>query len=292
MLFRIGLFLLTNLAVLIVLSLVMSIFGISTHSGGDINLIGTLIFSAIIGFTGSFISLALSKWIAIKTTGATVITNPTNSTEAWLVGTVHELARKANIGLPDVAIYPSNDPNAFATGMNKNKALVAVSTGLLNKLTQDEVKAVLAHEVAHIENGDMVTMTLIQGVVNTFVVFFARLVGHFIDKVLLGNREGQGFGYFVTVIAAEIVFGILASTIVFWFSRRREFRADAGAARLYNSQSMINALRRLSQPAQEEPSKATAVLAISGKASKFGRLFMSHPPINERIAALESNRLV
>lgn len=292
MLFRIGLFLLTNLAVLIVLSLVMSIFGISTHSGGDINLMGTLIFSAIIGFTGSFISLALSKWIAIKTTGSRVITNPANNQEAWLVGTVHELARKANIGLPDVAIYPSNTPNAFATGMNKNKALVAVSTGLLNSLSQDEVKAVLAHEVAHIENGDMVTMTLIQGVVNTFVVFFARLVGHFVDRVILGNREGQGLGYFVTVIAAELVFGILASTIVCWFSRRREFRADAGAARLYNTQSMINALRRLSQPAQEEPSKATAVLAISGKASKFGKLFMTHPPIIERIYALENNRQV
>lgn len=288
---RIGLFLLTNLAVLVVLGIVINLFGLQSYTNGQMNLPQMLIICAVVGFTGSFISLALSKWMALRSVNGRKIENPSSHSERWLVSTVHELARKANIGLPEVAIYDSPDANAFATGMNKNKALVAVSTGLLSQMNEDEVKAVLAHEVAHITNGDMVTMALIQGVVNTFVMFAARLVGNFIDKAILGNRDGQGIGYFVSVIVCEIVFGIAASTIVLWFSRRREFRADAGSAQLYNTQAMVSALRKLQRIHEpEQTPKQMEVFAISGQKARFGKLFMSHPPLEERIAALENIR--
>lgn len=280
------LFFATNMAILLVLSVVLSIFGISGRSGQSME--SLLLFCAIFGFAGSFISLALSKWMALRSTGAQVIKTPQNPREKWLLDTVAELARKAEIGMPDVAMYHSDDPNAFATGMNKNSALVAVSTGLLSRMSQEEVKAVLAHEVSHIQNGDMVTLTLIQGVVNTFVMFFARLVGAAIDKAVLGNKEGNGIGYYASVFVLEIVFGFLASMIVMWFSRQREFRADSGAAHLYNPQSMIAALRAL-QGSQNELPKNMKVFGIGGgKHSGLMALFSSHPPIEERIKALSN----
>jgi len=290
---RIGLFLLTNLAVLVVLGIVINVFGLQSYTNGQMNLPQMLAICAVVGFTGSFISLALSKWLALRSVNGRKIENPTTPSERWLVSTVHELARKAHIGLPEVAIYDSPDANAFATGMNRNKALVAVSTGLLQQMSEEETTAVLAHEVAHIANGDMVTMALIQGVVNTFVMFAARIVGNFVDKAILGNRDGQGIGYFVSVIVCEIVFGIAASVIVLWFSRRREFRADAGSALLYKPQAMVAALRRLQRIHEPVATpKQMEVFAISGQKARFGKLFMSHPPLEERIAALETTRTV
>ncbi|MGM0516132.1 MAG: protease HtpX [Pseudomonadota bacterium] len=294
---RIGLFLLTNLAVIVVLMIVWfvlsSVFGLGRtmdYQAGTINLTSTLVLAAVFGFGGSLISLFISKWMAKKSVGAQVIETPSNEGERWLVETVQRQAREAGIGMPEVAIYDSPEINAFATGASRNKALVAVSTGLLSSMTRDEAEAVLGHEVGHIANGDMITLTLIQGVVNTFVIFFARIVGFFVDRVLLKNEEGPGIGFFVTTIAAEIVFGILASTIVMWFSRQREFRADDAGARLAGREKMIAALERLKlnyDRPSDMPAQMTA-FGIFGRGGNFGRLFMSHPPLDERIAALRA----
>ncbi|WP_017524260.1 protease HtpX [Pusillimonas noertemannii] len=289
---RIFLFLMTNLAVLVVLSVTMSIFGVGrflTENGMDLGQL--LIFSALVGFTGSIISLLMSKWMAKRSTGARVIDPqaPANSRERWLVDTVHQLADRAGIGHPEVAIY-EGAPNAFATGAFKNNALVAVSTGLLQSMTEEEVAAVLGHEVAHVANGDMITLTLIQGVVNTFVIFLARVVGYFVDRAVLKNdRDGVGIGYFVTVIVCEIVFGILASIIVAWFSRQREFRADAGSAKLLGAREpMIRALARLGGVQAGELPKNFEAAGISGGRS-IGALFATHPPIEVRIQALQAS---
>jgi len=289
---RILLFLGTNVAVLVVLAIVMRLLGLESYLNeqGGINLTSLLVFSAVIGFTGSFISLAASKWIAKWSTGARVIEQPSNPTETWLVETVSRHARTAGIATPEVAIFDSPDPNAFATGARRNSALVAVSAGLLNSMQKNEVDAVIAHEVAHIANGDMVTMTLIQGVLNTFVIFLSRLVGFFVDRVILKNDRGYGLGYFVTSIVAQIVFGALASIIVMWFSRQREYRADAGGARMAGSVNMIAALERLKSV--HEPAglpKQLQAFGISGGVRQgLGRLLLSHPPLDERIAALRS----
>ncbi|MCQ9615647.1 protease HtpX [Paenalcaligenes niemegkensis] len=286
---RILLFLATNMAVMLVLSFSMNVLGIGRYLTAEgINPGSLLVFSAIIGFTGAIFSLLISKWMAKRSTGARVIDPqaPSSPQEAWLVDTVHQLADRAGIGRPEVAIY-DGAPNAFATGAFKNDSLVAVSTGLLQSMSEEEVMAVLGHEVAHIANGDMVTLTLIQGVVNTFVIFFARLVGYFVDRVLLKNERGFGIGYYVTTIACEIVFGLLASIIVAWFSRRREFRADAGSAQLLGSGTpMIRALARLGNVEAGELPKAFESSGISGGRS-LGALFASHPPIEQRIAALK-----
>ena len=287
---RIILFIATNLAVMVVLSIVLSLLGIG-RPGSSTSLGSLLAFSAVVGFTGSIISLLMSKPMAKWSTGARVIEQPQNSTEQWLVATVHGLADKAGIGRPEVAIY-EGDANAFATGAFKNDALVAVSTGLLQSMNKEEVEAVLGHEVAHIANGDMVTLTLIQGVVNTFVVFLARIVGGIVDNMLNKDEErrGPGIGYMVTVFVCEIVFGIVASMIVAWFSRQREFRADAGSARLLgNSMPMQHALARLGGV---HPGELPQGMAASGITSPSGwaALFSSHPPIEERIAALQQLR--
>jgi heat shock protein HtpX len=290
---RIVLFLATNLAVLLVLSLVLNVLGIGRGvSAAGINVGQLLVFSAVVGFTGSIVSLLMSKPMAKWSTGAHVIDNPSNSTELWLVNTVRQLAERAQIGMPEVAVY-EGEPNAFATGAFKNSALVAVSTGLLASMNREEIEAVLGHEISHVSNGDMVTLTLIQGVVNTFVVFLARVVGFFVDKVLLrGNDErGPGIGYRVTVFVCEIVFGLVASIIVAWFSRQREFRADAGSARLLGSaRPMQNALARLGGMQPGELPSSMAASGISGGASGWGALFATHPPMEQRIAALNNLR--
>ncbi len=245
---RILLFLLTNIAVLVVLSIVLRLLGVDRildESGTNLNMYNLLIFAAVFGFGGSLISLAMSKWMAKRLTGAQVIASPRNTAEIWLVDTVKKQATMAGIGMPEVAIFDSAAPNAFATGMNKNKALVAVSSGLLRAMNREEVEAVLGHEITHVANGDMITLTLIQGVVNTFVIFFSRVVGHFVDRVILKNEEGHGLGFFLTTIIAQIIFGILASIIVLWFSRQREYRADAGGAKLAGTPNMIAALEAL-----------------------------------------------
>ncbi|WP_338765551.1 protease HtpX [Massilia sp. METH4] len=287
---RIILFIATNLAVMLVLSIVLSLLGIGRPgAGGQLEMGGLLAFSLVVGFTGSIISLLISKPMAKWTTGARVIDAPQNSTEQWLLATVQGLAQRAGIGMPEVAVY-DGEPNAFATGAFKNSALVAVSTGLLQSMNREEVEAVLGHEVAHIANGDMVTLTLIQGVVNTFVVFFARIVGFFVDKVLLRNEDSRGPGYMITVFVCEIVFGLLASIIVAWFSRQREFRADAGSARLLGSTApMQNALARLGGM---EPGGLPQNMAASGISGGGGwsALFSTHPPFEERIAALQALR--
>jgi heat shock protein HtpX len=285
---RIVLFLVTNLAVMLVLSVTLSVLGVNrflSGSGLDVGML--VVFSAVVGFTGSFISLLMSKPMAKWSTGAHVIETPQGGDEQWLVNTVRRLAEKAGIGMPEVAVY-EGEPNAFATGAFRNSALVAVSTGLLQSMTKEEIEAVLAHEVAHVANGDMVTLTLIQGVVNTFVVFLARIVGYFVDKTVFRTERGIGPGYYITVVVCEIVFGILASIIVFWFSRQREFRADAGsAAYLGSPRPMVAALRRLGGL---EPGALPKSFQSSGISDKpgFMSLFSSHPPIEERIAALES----
>jgi heat shock protein HtpX len=287
---RIALFLATNLSILIVLGIVLNLTGahrFMTEEGLDLQVL--LVFSAIIGFGGAFISLLISKPIAKFTTKAKVIDPeaPANAREAWLLKTVHQFADKAQIGRPEVAIY-EGAPNAFATGAFKNSALVAVSTGLLQTMTEEEVAAVLGHEVAHIANGDMVTLTLIQGVLNTFVVFFARIVGYFVDKVILKNDRGLGIGYFAAVIISEIIFGLLASIIVAWFSRQREFRADEGAARLMQTREpMIKALARLGNMNPGELPRSFEAAGISGGRG-FSALFSTHPPIEQRIAALRA----
>lgn len=288
---RVLLFLSTNLAVIVVLGIVTRLLGLDawfTQQG--INYSALLIFAAIFGMGGAFISLLISKWSAKRMTGARVIEQPRNEIETWLVGTVRRQAQQAGIGMPEVAIFDSPQPNAFATGSNKNKALVAVSSGLLANMNRDEIEAVLGHEVSHVANGDMVTLMLIQGVVNTFVIFAARVVGYLVDSALRGNREGGGIGmgYFVTTIIAEILFGILASIVVMWFSRYREFRADQGGAQLAGRHKMIAALQRLQQGQQGALPDQLAAFGIKGAMGKgFRRLFMSHPPLAERIAALQ-----
>jgi len=287
---RILLFLATNVAVMLVLSLTASLLGVNRFlTANGLNLGMLLVFAALMGFGGAFISLLISKPIAKWSTGARVITQPANATERWLVDTVAAQAQRAGIGMPEVAVY-EGAPNAFATGATKNSSLVAVSTGLLQSMTQEEVEAVLAHEVAHIANGDMVTLTLIQGVVNTFVIFLARIVGYFVDSMLRKNdneSSGPGIGYMVTVIVCEILFGILASIIVAWFSRQREFRADRGAAKIIGRpQPMIAALRRLGGLEEGALPKNMAAFGISGKGALA--LFSSHPPIESRIAALQA----
>jgi heat shock protein HtpX len=289
------LFVATNIAVLLVLSISASILvrmlGIQEMPGG-LNLQSLVIFAAVIGFGGSFISLAMSKWMAKRATGATVIEQPRNSTEQWLIETVRRQAKQAGIGMPEVAVYEAPDVNAFATGMSRNSALVAVSTGLLNAMDKDEAEAVLGHEITHVSNGDMVTLALIQGVLNTFVIVLSRVIGYFVDRVILKNERGAGIGFFVSSLVAQIVLGILASMIVMWFSRQREFRADAGGAKLAGRDKMIAALNRLK--AMHEPAQLPdqmAAFGISGApAGGFKRLFMSHPPLDERIAALKQAR--
>jgi heat shock protein HtpX len=289
---RILLFLATNIAVLAVLSVSMRLLGIDQYlasTGQDLG--GLLVFAAILGFAGSLISLAMSKFIAKRSTGARVITQPANAEEAWLLATVRRLATQAGIGMPEVAIYDSPDVNAFATGPRRNSALVAVSTGLLRTMRQNEVEAVLGHEITHVANGDMVTLTLIQGVVNTFVIFISRIIGRFVDEVIFKSERGQGPGFFITVMVAQVVLGILASAIVAWFSRQREFRADAGGAKLAGRQNMVAALEGL-QRAHEPAALPDGMkaLGISGGISRFGRLFMTHPPLPERIAALRAGQ--
>ena len=290
---RIFLFVITNLAVMVVLSATLRILGVDRYiTAQGLNVQALLIFSVVVGFTGAIISLLISKPVAKWSTGARVIdpNAPGSHREAWLVETVHQLADRAGIGRPEVAIY-EGEPNAFATGAFKNDSLVAVSTGLLESMTEEEVAAVLGHEVAHIANGDMVTLTLIQGVVNTFVVFLARVVGYFIDKAIFKNERGVGPGYYVTVLVCEIIFGILASVIVAWFSRQREYRADAGSAHLMGSREpMIRALARLGGL---EPGDLPKSFQASGITAKGGiaALFASHPPIQNRIAALQQSRV-
>lgn len=287
---RIILFLATNIAVLAVMTIVLSLLGVDrflTSSG--LNLPMLMVFSVVVGFTGSIISLLMSKPMAKWSTGARVIESPSSSTEFWLIDTVGRLAQRAGIAMPEVAVY-DGEPNAFATGAFKNSALVAVSTGLLESMTQEEVEAVLAHEVAHVANGDMVTMTLVQGVVNTFVVFLSRIVGYVVDRAISRDGEGTGIGYMVTVLVSQIVFGIGASMIVAWFSRHREFRADAGAAQLMGSpQPMVRALARLGGVEPSNLSQSLATLGIHDKPNFMG-LFSTHPPIEQRIAALQGQR--
>jgi heat shock protein HtpX len=283
---RVGLFLLTNLAVLVVLGVVTSMLGVNRYlTANGLNLELLMGFALVWGMGGAFISLLMSKWIAKRATGAQVITQPRSAGESWLLATVQRQAQAAGIGLPEVAIYDAPEPNAFATGANRNNSLVAVSTGLLNNMKQEEVEAVLGHEISHIANGDMITLTLIQGVVNAFVIFAARAIGYFIDQVLFKNERGVGIGYYVTVMVLDIVFGILAMTIVAWFSRHREFRADAGGAHLAGRQKMISALQRLSQGyGQTTMPKQIAAFGINGT---IRNLFATHPPIEMRIAALQ-----
>lgn len=284
--FRVVLFLATNLAIVVLLGIVLSFLGIDSRSTS-----GLLVMAAIFGMGGSFISLAMSKWIAKKSTGAQVIVTPGNPTEQWLYSTVHRMAEKAGIGMPEVAIYDSPDLNAFATGMKKNDALVAVSTGLLQNMSKDEVEAVLAHEVSHVACGDMVTLALVQGVLNTFVILLSRLAANVINNFLTSDEEGEGlgfFGYMTVTIILEIVFGLFASIIVMWFSRKREYTADEGAAYLVGKEKMVNALRRLQ--VHHEPSHLpdqVAAFGIRPKAGGMSELFRSHPPLEDRIAALQ-----
>jgi heat shock protein HtpX len=289
---RIFLFVLTNLAVVLVISISLHLLGVDRwlNEAGGINFGALLVLSAVIGFAGSLVSLAMSKWSAKRMVGAQVIENPIDPTERWLVDTVRRQAQAAGIGMPEVAIYDAPDVNAFATGWNRNDALVAVSTGLLQNMSKDEIEAVLAHEMSHISNGDMVTLALIQGVVNTFVIFFAKLFGFFVDRVLLKNdgRNGPGIGAFVAEIAAQLLLGVLASIIVMWFSRQREFRADAGGASLAGRNKMIAALERLKINHEQSvlPEKIAAFGISGGHA--FAKMFMTHPPLDERISALRA----
>ncbi|MDP2027479.1 protease HtpX [Sulfuriferula sp.] len=288
---RIFLFLATNLAIVLVLSVTMRILGVEPYlTANGLNLTSLLIFAAVMGMGGSFISLAISKWMAKRSVGAVVIENPRTPAEIWLVDTVRRQAQQAGIGMPEVAVFDSPEVNAFATGMNKNNALVAVSTGLLQSMSKEEAEAVLGHEISHVANGDMVTLALIQGVVNTFVMFLSRVIGYLVDKVVFKTERGTGPAFFVTMIIAEMVLGVLASIIVMWFSRQREFRADSGGASLAGRQNMIAALQRLQQVhAGPLPEKLAAFgIAGSGGVEGIKRLFMTHPPLEERIAALQA----
>ena len=290
---RMLLFFGTNIAIMIVLSISMRLLGLDTaleQQGGGLNLNALLIFSAAFGMGGSLISLAISKWMAKKTMGVKLIETPANSQEQWLVSTVEMQAREAGIKMPELGIFNSPQPNAFATGMNKNAALVAVSQGLLDHMTQDEVEAVLGHEISHVANGDMVTLSLIQGVVNTFVIFFSRVIGHLLDRFVFKVERGHGPGYWIGIIFVQMILSVLASTIVMWFSRRREFKADEGGAYLAGREKMISALRRLQQVSNPQPlpDEMSAFGISGGVPTGFKRLFMSHPPLEERIAALEN----
>jgi heat shock protein HtpX len=289
---RIVLFLATNLAVMLVLSVVANLLGIDRYLGAHgQNLGGLLIVAAFFGFGGALISLAISKWMAKRAMGVRVISSPANSEEEWLVRTVRAQAEQAGIGMPEVGIFESPQPNAFATGARRNAALVAVSTGLLRSMKQNEVEAVLGHEIAHVANGDMVTLTLIQGVVNTFVFLLSRIIGDIVDKAILRNERGRGIGYMVTVFVSQMVLGILANMIVMWFSRMREFRADQGGARAAGTNNMIAALERLKAGASAPlPAQMAAFGIKGGGGSGLQRLFMSHPPLEERIAALQNAR--
>lgn len=291
---RVALFLLTNIAVIAVASITLSLLGVGSfldESGTNLNLQSLLIFCFVFGMTGAVISLLLSKKIAIWSTKAKIIESPRTQEELWLVDTTRELADRAGIGMPDVGIFPMDQSNAFATGWNRNKSLMAVSSGMLQRFNKNELRAVIAHEIAHIQNGDMITMTLIQGVVNTFVMFLARVVGFMVDRVILKNERGLGIGYYITTIIMEILLMILASIIVMWFSRQREFKADAGAARLTRKEDMIGALQSLKREMgipDQMPESLNAFGINSGKRSGIKALFMTHPPLDERIAALNN----
>ena len=288
---RIVLFLLTNLAVIAVASITLSLLGVGSYleQGNNLNLNNLLAFCLVFGMAGSFVSLLISKWMAKRSMGVQVIDQPQNASEQWLYSTVKELADKAGIGMPEVGIFHSDAPNAFATGWNKNNALVAVSTGLLQRMNKDEVAAVLGHEIGHVGNGDMVTLALIQGVVNAFVMFFARIIGNFVDKAVFKNEDGPGIAFYVTTFVAEIVLGILASTIVAWFSRRREYRADEAGAALTSNAAMASALMRLKET-YDQPSELSGELVAFGirGEGKLSALFSSHPPLDDRIAALQN----
>lgn len=292
---RIGLFLLTNIAVLIVASITLSLLGVEHYlQDSGLNLTSLLIFCAVFGFSGSLISLFISKWMAKRSTGTQIIDQPRTPEERWLVETTRELAEKAGIGMPEVGIFPAPESNAFATGWNRNNALVAVSQGLLQRFNRDEARAVIAHEIGHVANGDMITLSLIQGVVNTFVMFFARIIGYTVDKVVFKNERGHGIGFYIVTFVAEMVLAVLASIIVMKFSRYREFRADAAGARLADRGAMIGALNRLlaEQQAQVPSSMPDSMYAFgisSGFKKNFAKLFASHPPLEERIRALQHN---
>ncbi len=290
---RILLFLATNAAVLVLISVVFQVLGIEgilAENGVDLNLQALLIMSAVIGFGGSFISLAMSKTLAKRSMGVQIISQPSNNTERWLMETVRHQAQQAGIGMPEVGVFQSPDPNAFATGMRRNDALVAVSTGLLQNMNSDEVEAVLGHEISHVSNGDMVTMGLLQGVVNTFVIFLSRVIGHVVDRVVFKTERGYGPAYFITSIVAQIFLSILATAIVMWFSRHREFRADAGGASLAGRGKMIAALQALqsAHEPQDLPGEFAAFGISGGLGAGMKKLFMSHPPLEERIAALRA----
>ena len=289
---RLFLFIATNLAIVFLISITFQILGIDgllMANGVDMNLNALLVMSAVIGFGGSFISLAISKWSAKRSMGVQIITSPSNPRENWLIETVKRQADQAGIGMPEVGIFPSNSVNAFATGLSRNNALVAVSSGLLSQMTTEEAEAVLGHEVAHVANGDMITLGLIQGVVNTFVIFLSRIIGFFVDRVILKNERGLGIGYFISSIVAQMILSVFATMIVMWFSRRREFRADEGGADLAGREQMIAALKRLQGDSADDMPAEFAAFGISGgKPTGFRALFMSHPPLEERIAALEA----
>ncbi len=289
---RIVLFLITNLAVMLLLGIIVKLFGVEPYLAGQgvgMNLNGLLIMAGVFGMGGSIISLLISKWTAKRMMGLQVIEQPRDGAETWLLDTVTRQAREAGIGVPEVAIYDSPDLNAFATGANRDRALVAVSTGLLQRMRREEVEAVLGHEMSHVANGDMVTLALIQGVVNTFVFFLSRVIGQLVDRAVFRNERGHGPGFWITTIIAQMVLGVLAMIIVMWFSRWREFRADSGGAKLAGRDKMIRALERLGASVQQDPMpEHLEAFGIAGKPSGLGRLFMSHPPIEERIAALRA----
>lgn len=289
---RIGLFIITNIAIMVLISIVFSLFGIQgvlAENGVDLNLTALLIYSAVIGFSGALISLFMSKFMAKRSMNVHIITQPQNSDERWLVDAVKRQAKQAGIGMPEVGIFDHTSPNAFATGWNRNNSLVAVSTGLLSHMTKAEVEAVLAHEISHVANGDMVTMTLLQGVINTFVVFLSRIIGYIVDRVVFKVERGHGPAYWIVSIVAQVILGILAQIIVMWFSRYREYRADAGAGKLVGNRNMIAALQRLKTNPDDEglPTEMSA-LAINGGSIKA--LFSSHPPLDDRIKALQQPR--
>jgi len=290
---RIALFLGTNFAIIIVLSISMSIFGVDgvLHDNGvDLNLNSLLFISSVIGFTGSFISLLISKWVAKKSMGVILVTEPKNETERWLVKKLNEISVKANIKPPEFGIFDSQQLNAFATGASKNNSLVALSSGLISHMSKDEIEAVIAHEISHISNGDMVTMTLIQGIINTFVIFFSRIIGHVVDRVVFKVQRGHGPAYYITSIIVQILLSILASIIVMWFSRKREFEADHSAAKLVGANKMISALKTLSNKSPDALPDQMAAFGISGKKEKsYKSLFSSHPSIESRIESLLQN---
>jgi heat shock protein HtpX len=294
--YRIGLFLLTNIAIIVVASISLRLLGVESilaDNGVDLDLGSLLAFCAVFGFAGAFVSLLLSKFMAKRFTGIRLISQPQTEQERWLLQNITTLSKKAGIGMPEVGIFPAQQSNAFATGWNRNNALVGVSQGLLDRFTEDEARAVLAHEIGHVANGDMITLALIQGVVNTFVMFAARVIGFFVDRVVLKNNRGLGLGYWITTIVAEIILAIAASTIVMWFSRQREFRADAAGAQLAGRGAMVAALEKLrtetqSQVENQMPNTMTAFGISSGWKRKPSKLFMTHPPLEERIQALKN----